>query len=93
MPIFASIVGRVRLGFAAAAAGLVVTAAQPANAQAASTTFFVTSIGIGNGGNLGGLAGPIIIARNWRRPRAPMLPVSKPGTPISRRRRLTASPR
>jgi len=91
MPIFASIVGRVCLGFAAAA-GLVVTA-QPADAQAASTTFFVTSIGIGNGGNLGGLAGPIIIARNWRRPRAPMLPVSKPGTPISRRRRLTASPR
>jgi hypothetical protein len=34
-----------------------VTAAQPANAQAASTTFFVTSIGIGNGANLGGLAG------------------------------------
>jgi hypothetical protein len=57
MPIFASIVSRVCLGFAAAAAGLLVTAAQPANAQAASTTFFVTSIGIGNGGNLGGLAG------------------------------------
>ncbi len=56
MPIFASIVGRVYLGLAAAA-GLFLTAAQPANAQAASTTFFVTSIGIGNGGNLGGLAG------------------------------------
>ena len=32
-------------------------AAQPAHAQGAGTTFFVTSTGIGNGGNLGGLAG------------------------------------
>ena len=32
-------------------------AAQPARAQSAYTTFFVTSTGIGNGGNLGGLAG------------------------------------
>src|ERR1700754_1529711 len=32
-------------------------AAQPAHAQGAGTTFFVTSNGIGNGGNLGGLAG------------------------------------
>jgi hypothetical protein len=37
------------------AAGL--TAAAPAQAQSANTTFFVTSNGIGNGGNLGGLAG------------------------------------
>ena len=29
----------------------------PAHAQAANTSFFVTSNGIGNGGNLGGLAG------------------------------------
>ena len=29
----------------------------PAQAQAADTSFFVTSTGIGNGGNLGGLAG------------------------------------
>jgi hypothetical protein len=56
MPIFASIVGRACLGFATAA-GLVLTAAQPANAQSAATTFFVTSIGIGNGANLGGIAG------------------------------------
>jgi hypothetical protein len=56
MPIFAPIMLRVSLGFTAAAA-LVLTAAQPANAQAASATFFVTSIGIGNGANLGGLAG------------------------------------
>src|ERR1700726_1064322 len=33
------------------------TAAQPARAQSADTTFFVTSTGIGNGANLGGLAG------------------------------------
>src|ERR1700739_4243127 len=32
-------------------------AAQPAHAQSADTTFFVTSVGIGNGANLGGLAG------------------------------------
>jgi hypothetical protein len=37
------------------AAGL--TAAAPAQAQSANTTFFVTSNGIGNGANLGGLAG------------------------------------
>ena len=34
-----------------------VVTAPPASAQSATTTFFVTSIGIGNGGNLGGLAG------------------------------------
>jgi hypothetical protein len=32
-------------------------AALPASAQSGGTTFFVTSTGIGNGGNLGGLAG------------------------------------
>src|SRR6202521_4921078 len=32
-------------------------AAQPARAQSADTTFFLTSNGIGNGANLGGLAG------------------------------------
>src|SRR5437588_11649025 len=32
-------------------------AAQPASAQSAGTSFSLTSIGIGNGGNLGGLAG------------------------------------
>ena len=35
----------------------VVMAAPPAAAQTADTSFFVTSHGIGNGGNLGGLAG------------------------------------
>src|ERR1700732_187636 len=40
-----------------AAAALAVVAAQPAQAQSANTTFFVTSVGIGNGANLGGLAG------------------------------------
>jgi hypothetical protein len=41
----------------AAAAGAVLVAAQAAHAQAANTSFFVTSVGIGNGANLGGLAG------------------------------------
>jgi hypothetical protein len=34
-----------------------VFAAQPASAQSADTSFFLTGNGIGNGGNLGGLAG------------------------------------
>jgi hypothetical protein len=38
-------------------AAVVLVAAQPAQAQSAETSFFVTSIGIGNGANLGGLAG------------------------------------
>jgi hypothetical protein len=46
-----------RLCFGLAAASFATLAAQPALAQAASTGFFVTSVGIGNGGNLGGLAG------------------------------------
>jgi hypothetical protein len=41
-------------GFAVAFALL---AASPASAQSAGATFFLTSTGIGNGGNLGGLAG------------------------------------
>lgn len=42
---------------AAALAGISLMSAQPAQAQSAATSFFVTSNGIGNGGNLGGLAG------------------------------------
>ena len=56
MPSFANIISRACFGLVAAASFAVV-AAQPARAQAASTTFFLTSTGIGNGGNLGGLAG------------------------------------
>jgi hypothetical protein len=41
----------------AAAVSLAGLAAQPAHAQAASMTFFVTSNGVGNGANLGGIAG------------------------------------
>jgi hypothetical protein len=42
----------------AIAAILIISAApQPVHAQGAGTTFFLTSTGIGNGGNLGGLAG------------------------------------
>ena len=36
---------------------LAISAAAPAQAQSADTSFFLTSNGIGNGGNLGGLAG------------------------------------
>ena len=46
-----------RLCFAVAAAGVVLAAAQAAHEQAANTSFFITSVGIGNGANLGGLAG------------------------------------
>jgi hypothetical protein len=46
-----------RLCFGLGAASLAVLAAEPAQAQAADTSFFVTSAGIGNGANLGGLAG------------------------------------
>ncbi len=49
------IISRICFG---AVAGLLVTAAvQPAHAQVADMSFFVTDVGIGNGGNLGGLAG------------------------------------
>jgi len=40
-----------------ATASVILIAAQPAQAQSANTSFFVTSVGIGNGANLGGLAG------------------------------------
>ena len=49
-----------RMGFGIAAL-VALSAPQPAHAQNANATFFVTSHGIGNGGNLGGLAG----ADNW----------------------------
>src|ERR1700754_1104441 len=54
MPAFANAVSRVCLGLAAA---LAVLATQPAQAQSAAASFFLTGTGIGNGGNLGGLAG------------------------------------
>jgi hypothetical protein len=40
-----------------ALAAMLVFANTPASAQSAGTSFFLTSTGIGNGGNLGGLAG------------------------------------
>src|SRR3984893_12891938 len=55
MPALANIISRVC--FIPATVAFVVHAAQPAPAQSAGTSFFVTSAGIGNGGNLGGLAG------------------------------------
>src|ERR1700722_10783376 len=54
--ILASFVSRATFALAVAAP-VTLGAAQPASAQSAATSFFVTSIGIGNGGNLGGLAG------------------------------------
>jgi hypothetical protein len=46
-----------RASLGAAAAAIAVFAAQPAQAQSANATFFVTSAGPGNGANLGGLEG------------------------------------
>jgi len=46
-----------RTCLATAAALLLITAVQPVHAQVADMSFFVTGVGIGNGGNLGGLAG------------------------------------
>ncbi len=56
MPGFVKCMSRACLALAAVAC-LVVTAQRPASAQANATTFFVTSVGIGNGANLGGIAG------------------------------------
>ena len=56
MATFAKIVSGACFGLVAAAS-LAILAAQPAQAQSADTSFFVTSNGIGNGANLGGLAG------------------------------------
>jgi hypothetical protein len=55
MPTLSQCLSRVTL--VAATAALAVIAAQPAQAQSANTSFFVTSIGPGNGANLGGLEG------------------------------------
>ena len=64
-------------------------AAQPAQAQSADTSFFLTSNGIGNGGNLGGLAGADNHCQTLAQAAGAGAP--RPGTPISRRRRPTAS--
>jgi hypothetical protein len=56
MPTLAGSISRLFLGLAAAAS-FSVLAVQPAQAQSADTSFFLTSKGIGNGGNLGSLAG------------------------------------
>ena len=58
MSVVLKTVSRMSFGVAALVA---LSALQPAHAQNANATFFVTSHGIGNGGNLGGLAG----ADNW----------------------------
>ena len=53
---FAINISRSLLGLAAAAS-FTALAVQSVQAQSAATTFFVTSSGLGNGANLGGLAG------------------------------------
>ncbi|HEY8338188.1 MAG TPA: lectin [Tardiphaga sp.] len=55
MPTIFATLSRLSLGAAALAVSL--AAVSSASAQGADTSFFVTSVGIGNGGNLGGLAG------------------------------------
>jgi hypothetical protein len=56
MPALARIVSQLCLSLAAAAS-LAVLAGRPAQAQSTGTSFFITSAGIGNGANLGGVAG------------------------------------
>src|SRR5947208_13165924 len=48
---------RIILPACVAVAAISALASVPAQAQSADTSFFLTSNGIGNGGNLGGLAG------------------------------------
>src|ERR1700730_17378345 len=55
MPGFSQDISRALFGLAVAASFAVLI--QPAKAQSAATSFFVTSAGIGHGGTLGGLAG------------------------------------
>jgi hypothetical protein len=55
MPTFGQNISRALFGLAVAASFAALV--QPAQAQSAATSFFVTSVGIGNGANLGGLAG------------------------------------
>src|SRR6202034_4908258 len=55
MPVLAQNISR--LGFVSAMALLAGLAVQPAQAQSANTTFFVTSVGPGKGADLGGLDG------------------------------------
>jgi hypothetical protein len=58
MVLFGGLSSRAALIAAASvSAFIVVSAAAPAGAQSADTSFFLSSNGIGNGGNLGGLAG------------------------------------
>jgi hypothetical protein len=56
MPTFTRRISCACFGLAIAASFAMVVP-QPAQAQSADTSFFLTSVGIGNGGNLGGLAG------------------------------------
>ena len=78
-------------GFCAGCVALGAFSGQPAQAQTADTSFFLTSNGIGNGGNLGGLAGADNHCQTLAQAAGAGAP--RPGAPIFRRRPLTASPR
>ena len=81
----------VKTAIACLAAAFALLPATPVSAQTANTTFFLTSNGVGNGGNLGGLAG----ADNHCQTLAQAAGFGAPrrGTPISRPRPPTARPR
>lgn len=92
-------ISRATLGAAAFAIALAVAPA--AQAQGADTSFFVTSTGIGNGGNLGGLAGADNYcqqlaqaagagAKTWRAYLSTQAADGKPG--INARDRIGAGP-
>lgn len=78
-----------RLGLLSAATLLAGLAVQPAQAQSANMTFFVTSAGPGKGADLGGLDGADKLAQRSRLPQAQP---PGPGTLIFPPRPPTASP-
>ena len=91
MPVFAAMISRACFALALSAL-LCGWSPSGAQAQSADTSFFVTSTGIGNGGNLGGLAGADNHCQTLAQA-AGAARGSRPGAPISRPRPPTASPR
>ena len=89
MPTFTAITMRACFGLAAAVS-FIALAAQPAHAQAANTTFFVTSNGVGNGANLGGVAGADNHCQTLAQ--AAGAGLAKPGTLICRRKPADGKP-
>ena len=85
MPALASMFSRLCL--ASPLVSFALLAARPARAQSANTSFSVTSTASAMAPISAGSTAPTIIARRWRRPRAP---APRPGAPISRPRPPTA---